>query len=427
MVGRLKQFPMLKLLMLGASLVTLGVASPFATSPTSTAGRVISYKAVGLVVHAPTEATWPHVPFGTLRLWDTRTAWLNLEPVEGKWNFDGLDAVVALAQRHKTDVILTLGSTPQWASARPKERCPYGYGCAAEPRTLDLWKAYVRTVVTRYRGRIRYYEIWNEPNLSARTNDLVFFSGNTEALLALARATKEIVNSIDPSARILSPAPIAEPRRIESFLAAGGGGTFDIFAAHFYENDPEHIPARIAEMRALLKKYGLGKKPIWNTEAGFIVNKWPGRSEKTDKYIIKKDIAAAVSARYLVFNMFFGIERMVLYAWDDKVMSLSANGTGEPNAVGAAYGRVAGWLGGSTLGQCKQKAPTIWGCSLSRNGTAAMILWSTVDGQKFTKLTIGGNTRAETLSGKIVTLPPDGILLGAKPVLVSDRIEAFAS
>ena len=41
---------------------------------------------------------WPTEPVGTLRLWDSTTAWTNLEPVKGQWNWAGLDAWVAAAQ-----------------------------------------------------------------------------------------------------------------------------------------------------------------------------------------------------------------------------------------------------------------------------------------------------------------------------------------
>ena len=62
---------------------------------------------------------WPSVPVGSWRLWDTSTRWPDIEPGKGRWNFNGLDKYLALAQQHDTQVLLTLGVTPQWASAHP--------------------------------------------------------------------------------------------------------------------------------------------------------------------------------------------------------------------------------------------------------------------------------------------------------------------
>jgi hypothetical protein len=37
---------------------------------------------------------WPDIPFASVRLWDTRTAWLNVEPAQDQWDFEMLDANV---------------------------------------------------------------------------------------------------------------------------------------------------------------------------------------------------------------------------------------------------------------------------------------------------------------------------------------------
>jgi hypothetical protein len=35
---------------------------------------------------------YPNFPFDTVRLWDTRTAWLNLESEQDQWDFSNLDS-----------------------------------------------------------------------------------------------------------------------------------------------------------------------------------------------------------------------------------------------------------------------------------------------------------------------------------------------
>ena len=108
---------------------------------------------------------WPSVPIPEWRLWDAKVTWPDLEPGKGQRHFDDLDKSLALAEAHHANVLMTLGLTPRWASARPQEASGYSPGYAAEPKDIEDWRSLVRTVATRYKGRIHAYEIWNEPNV----------------------------------------------------------------------------------------------------------------------------------------------------------------------------------------------------------------------------------------------------------------------
>ena len=102
---------------------------------------------------------WPRVPVPAWRLWDARVTWPDLEPNKGQWRFENLDRSGALAEAHHTEVLLTLGLTPRWASARPQEPSGYAPGYAAEPKDIEDWRTFVRTVATRYNGRIHLRDL----------------------------------------------------------------------------------------------------------------------------------------------------------------------------------------------------------------------------------------------------------------------------
>ena len=130
----------------------------------------------GLHIHrAGALGSWP-AAFGAWRLWDARVAWPNLEPNPGQWRFDALDEYVEMAREHRVEILLPLGMSPSWASARPSEVSSYSPGATAEPADLQRWRDYVRTVAQRYKGRVRHYEIWNEPNLRS------FYTGSTATM-----------------------------------------------------------------------------------------------------------------------------------------------------------------------------------------------------------------------------------------------------
>jgi len=70
---------------------------------------------------------------------------------------------VAVARRLGLGVLVSLGGAPQACSIRPRpadlSSCP-----PRSARDLRAYAGYVRTIARRYRGRVRYYESWVEPN-----------------------------------------------------------------------------------------------------------------------------------------------------------------------------------------------------------------------------------------------------------------------
>jgi len=123
---------------------------------------------------------WPAAKFGTLRLWDSGTSWTSLEPQQGVWNWEPLDIWVAAAEQHGVqDILLTLGQTPPWASANPDDVNYIGAGAPAPPTDNQYGATIITAVAQRYKGRIRNYEIWNEPN------DPTYYTGTVDELAEL--------------------------------------------------------------------------------------------------------------------------------------------------------------------------------------------------------------------------------------------------
>jgi hypothetical protein len=180
--------------------------------------------------NAATTTPWPPIPIGSWRLWDSRVAWPQLEPNKGQWNLALLDQYLSLAEEHKTEVLLPLGLSPQWASARPMEHSVYQPGNAAEPANVADWQNYVDTVATHCKGRVHAYEIWNEPNEKG------FWTGTTSQMVILTQAASNIIHRIDPSAIVISPSATTStgPTWLSEFFNYGGGKYVDVIGYHFY-------------------------------------------------------------------------------------------------------------------------------------------------------------------------------------------------
>lgn len=322
----------------------------------------------GLHIHHAADTTpWPEVPFAQWRLWDAYVAWPNLEPRKGKWRFETLDKDWELANHHGVGLLLPLGLSPDWASSRPEEKSAYHPGNAAEPKDLEDWHNYVRSVATRYKGRIHDYEIWNEPNLKE------FWTGDVDQMVGLTREASQIIHGIDPGAIVVSPSATG-PNGVDwlrEFLAKGGGQYVDVIGYHFYvtPQPPEMMVPLIRRVKRVMEENGAGEKPLWDTETG-----WAG-----PKPFPSQELAAAYLVRAYLLAWSSGVQRLYWYSWDNHTW-VSVQTTEADNhtltPAGRAYGIIHDWLVGARLDECKEDAAHTWSCHLERGSETRWIVWN---------------------------------------------------
>ncbi len=297
----------------------------------------------------PAPALWPEqVTIGSLRLWDSDTRWADLAPKPDRWDFDRMDAYVERATARSASILYTLGSTPRWASARPDEPGPYGPGCAAEPLRVADWVEYLRRVVERYRGVIHAYELWNEPNFSDIARDRGapgFFTGSVAAMVELARSARQVINEVDPQARLTTPGFVNGSDRLALFLKSGGARWVDVVTYHMYADDTARFVGQLAEVRQVMRDTGTAALPLWNTECG--VETRLGNAA-TGQVARSEVDAAVVMAQLLLLGASGGVERFYYYAWDNGHTGM-IDLQGQPGPRLAAFAQVQSWMFGTTL------------------------------------------------------------------------------
>ena len=321
----------------------------------------------GMHIHkAGKQTAWPSVPIPQWRLWDAHVAWPDMEAREGQWNFSYLDSYLALAKAHETGLLLPLGLSPQWASARPTEKSAYQPGWAAEPKELDYWDTYVSTVVQHCKGQIHTYEIWNEPNYKP------FWTGSTDQIVVLTHKAHDIIKATDPSAVLVSPAATRGALGVEwldDFLTKGGGRYVDVIGFHFYTETPEKMIPLIQLTKAAMTRHNMEALPLWNTETGWSnPNPFPS-----------PELAAAYLARAYILQWAAGVQRFYWYAWDNHgwvsiETTLPDSKTLTP--AGQAYGVIQGWLVGAEMRSCDMSQDQTWVCHLHRAQGDQRIVWN---------------------------------------------------
>lgn len=367
---------------------------------------------------------WPEVKFGSWRLWDAYVAWPNLEPEPGKWNFSTLDRYVDRATEDKVQILLPLGLSPAWASARPQERSGYRPGNASEPANMDAWRNYVLTVAQRYKGRIRHYEIWNEVNYKD------FYSGSQESLVELTKVAYQTLKEVDSANVLVSPSVVGEGKHLawfDDFLAKGGGKYADIISYHFYvpKGKPEDMVRLIDHVRRLMQKHGLSGKPLWNTETGWAISNQIGEfrtgAAAPDWKRLSSELAVAYVARALIIGAWSNIDRFYWYAWDNIDMGLIEAGSGNLKPAAHSYGQVVRWLHDSRVRGCL-KEDVLWSCELEKaTGERQWIMWvESGESRDFLVPKLWRSTIVEDLGGRVDALKGASIRVGQSPVLVRE-------
>ena len=361
--------------------------------------------------HAGDTTPWPAVPIPAWRLWDAHVTWPDIEPKRGVWRFSLLDRYLSLGAAHDTSLLLPLGLSPKWASARPTEKAVFQAGSAAEPANMQDWRTYVTAVVRHCKGRVSAYEIWNEPNNKG------FWTGDTDQMIALTREASAIIHSVDSQALVVSPAATMPTgvAWLTQFLARGGGKYVDVVGFHFYVAplDPEAMVPLVREVRRAIAEAGVHDKPLWDTETGW----------QAPRPFPSDTLAAAYVARAFILAWAAGVQRFYWYAWDNHgwvSLQLTEPGNRMLAPAGHAFEGIQQWLSGAELKACDRIANGAWTCETVRSGSPGWILWSET---AHATISIPPEWHAHTvvpLLGKVQAVEGPEIQLGPVPILVRE-------
>jgi hypothetical protein len=177
-------------------------------------------------------------------------AWLDSSSFE-RW----VDAF----QANGIEVLGTMLGTPRWASSAPDDVEPRGGipGWArVMPHDLSDRDVCIRTLAERVRGRVRSWEIWNEPDIE------LFWLSTPEDFVRLTRATAAALHAVDPANRtVLNLVERESPEGLAFYdtVLRGAADVLDVFGLHYGREDWQVTLAA----RPLLRPPGA----VWNTEA----------------------------------------------------------------------------------------------------------------------------------------------------------------
>jgi hypothetical protein len=377
------------------------------STPTGVTGRIVPAQFFGMHLAAQSADGWPSVQFATQRIWDSwpGVSWADINPSQGSYDWSKLDALVSDSLSHGVELVYTFGYVPAWASTNAGGACNGATAGSCYAPQTQAWTDFVTQITTRYKGKIKYWEMWNEPNAGN------FWQGSNAQLVAMAKAAAPIIHN--NGGVVLSPAPQGTNSHVwmDGYFAAGGAAYTDITTFHGYlYSAPEAITTLADNMRSLQGKYGLSSQQLWDTEHSWGDSTWPMGADQ--------DQQSAWLARYVVLSFSKGIDRSFWYGWEHfNWGTLYDRTTKQILKPGVAYREVYNWMVGAGFSTCTNSG-SVYQCQLSRtNGYQGTIVWNANGQSAFPVPT--GYTKMRTIDAQSTAVSGgQSVTIGMKPVLL---------
>ena len=200
-------------------------------------------------------------------------SWRDIEREKGEYSWNKTDEAFDAALQHGITPFVCLAvSNRLYCPEGPKadQRVVEIMGSNPLPPTKDpeafkAWLRFVQSVVQRYKERIHYWEVWNEPNHS------LYWGAEPDGSEygMLLRETARVIKEVDPSAKVLGGAMAGiDPEFADKFLAQGTAQLVDIITFHHYANTPEDRIYKAVQLWDVINKH----KPslqLWQGECGY--------------------------------------------------------------------------------------------------------------------------------------------------------------
>jgi hypothetical protein len=207
---------------------------------------------------------------------DTRQA-----PPVSAWS--KYDNIVDLAAKYDVGIIARLGAPPAWTRASGDALGPF-----APPDNFEDFGDFVYAVVGRYKGRVGYWQLWNEPNIYPEWGKQ---PADPEAYTRLLCEGYRRAKEADPEAVVLAAAlaPTIELGAgweggnnfsdlifLQRMYDAGAGACFDILSVQGYglfSGPGDHRGGPLAvnysrnlQIRDIMVRNGDEHKAVWISE-----------------------------------------------------------------------------------------------------------------------------------------------------------------
>lgn len=182
-----------------------------------------------------------------------QSGWQRTETEKSIYDFEWIDKIVAnlIARGLKPWICLCYGNKLY------SEDAAKVFGAVGVPPIFDdeskkAWENYVKAVVSRYKGKVELFEVWNEPDGQWCWKHGV----NATELGNFTVATAKAVKEANPDAKVVGGVCChTQLWYINEAMKTGMGEYIDYVSYHQYTHDETEVVSYVKALRALCKTY----------------------------------------------------------------------------------------------------------------------------------------------------------------------------
>jgi len=204
--------------------------------------------------------------------------WNDIKPAKGNISFERYDFLVDLLSRNNIRILGVLSYSADWAADNWNN----------PPDNIEDFTAYAKKVVSRYKNRVKYWEVWNEPD----SQSYWYPQDQMVGYANLLKQTYKTIKFEDPSSKVLLGGLTKSGYfALKNLYRQGMKDYFDIVNIHPFV-DPlskthlNDIKIFHQNILKLMLQFGDKGKKIWFTELGApgVISKskencwWEGKS-----------------------------------------------------------------------------------------------------------------------------------------------------
>ena len=226
------------------------------------------------------------------------------------------------------EVVGLLIGTPDWAAAPGQSP-----GSRAVP-DMAAWEAFTRRMAQHYQGRIRYWVIWNEPDVWMEGHPGKTWDGAVEDYALLLKTAYGAIKGVDPAMQVFVAGMTyywdwehGRRRYLDRLLEAiaadpdapANGHFFDGVVYHLYFTPRQTVDV-LSETRQSLARYGtlagVASKQIWINETNAPPSndpQEPHASQSTPRFRVTLEEQAAFVVQQFALAFAHGASRVQVY------------------------------------------------------------------------------------------------------------------
>jgi GH35 family endo-1,4-beta-xylanase len=203
--------------------------------------------------------------------------WARIEPVRGEFNWEFYDRMVDIAEKYGIQIYGLISYWSNWTKPNTLEG-------------IEDYAEYCKALVSRYKDKIKHWEVWNEPNI-------FFWTGPKEMYANLLKTAYKAIKEADPEAQVLGCSTSGIDTNFIKMVIEKGA-PFDALTIHPYRRtlDDEHFIRELQDVSRLTVEIDGKAKPVWITEMGWTTEIPHGVSEREQASLLARTYLCAAAS-----------------------------------------------------------------------------------------------------------------------------------